>query len=457
MKNTLIPVNRLPPEILSRVLGHHADGQTLIEATHVCRYWRSTLTSSPSLWAHLLFRSSDDVDRILTYLERSKTVLLHVSIATDSPENLEAFVCLAPHMARMRSCLIEGANINIDEVFARFRNSAPSLTCLEIRSRRALVPFHDDLPGDTRPPFGCPFPLPNLTEFHLSLYIESPALDIGTLFRFLSYSPRLQNIRIIASYDALYDNALDQVISLDSLVGLDYTSRSPDRILPRLRLPRLQRLRVSSSGSQQMPKLADLTPNGGRPLLAGATKMFYLYDPQLNWVDLSGNGVDISFAMCHSPLDPTPADWLSNQTCIPFGQIEDLAIEGWSDTLNPPIDVFENLRVLRVTLDRGLSTEGLLRSLLPQAGTPCPSLREIWYTYQGSLGPLITLVRERKRAGHQLGLVCLFTENDPDQDCEGLREHVGEVRVNENPFPLWSLFPLDPNESPSLYVMDEIN
>ena len=43
---------------------------------------------------------------------------------------------------------------------------------------------------------------------------------------------------------------------------------------------------------------------------------------------------------------------------------------------------------------------------------------------------LISLVRERKRAGHQLRLVCLVVTHDSDQDLvEELREHVEEVRV----------------------------
>jgi hypothetical protein len=50
-----VPVNKLPPEVLSRVLEHRDRELDLVAATHVCQYWRSTLTSSPSLWTRLEF------------------------------------------------------------------------------------------------------------------------------------------------------------------------------------------------------------------------------------------------------------------------------------------------------------------------------------------------------------------------------------------------------------------
>ena len=42
VKNTLILVNRLPLEILSRTLKHRADVESLVKATHIRPYWRST-------------------------------------------------------------------------------------------------------------------------------------------------------------------------------------------------------------------------------------------------------------------------------------------------------------------------------------------------------------------------------------------------------------------------------
>jgi len=96
IKNTFPPVNKLPPEVLSTVLEHRANDLDLIAATHVCRHWRFTLISTPSLWTHLLFRSGPDVDRALTYLKRSRSAPIDVEIDLDMPEGLEVSKCLAP-------------------------------------------------------------------------------------------------------------------------------------------------------------------------------------------------------------------------------------------------------------------------------------------------------------------------------------------------------------------------
>lgn len=432
VKNTLVLVNRLPPEVLSRALEHRASEETLIKATHICQYWRSTLTSSPSLWTHLWFPSDKNVDRALTYLERSKSVPIHVRITSGFSESLEAFQHLTPHLARMRSCSIQGTNVDIHGLFARFRNSTPSLTRLEIYSDGISIPIFGDLPSGLRPSFEHPFPLHNLTEVQLSLKPDAPELNISALFRFLSYSPRLQDIYIIIiSGEVLYDDTLDQVVTLDSLVRLDYTGSSVDRILPCLRLARLRQLRVSSR-SDRVQNLADILPNGGRFLLAGATEMSYYSDPPFYMVGLSGEGISVSLALYRPVTGTAPTDWLSDETWIPFGRIETLTVGGRSVAPNLPINIFQNLGVLRATLECIPSTGGFWRLLFQGEEISCRSLREVRYTYQGSLGPLIRLAKERKRVGYQLGLVQLFTGDEPDLDrVAELREHVVEVQFSK--------------------------
>jgi len=267
---------------------------------------------------------------------------------------------------------------------------------------------------------------------------------MDALFRFFSSSPLLQKIYIDVRDQIVQDSSLDQVILLESLVELDYTSNLADQILPFLRLPRLKRLRVISQLQPgQARTLADILPYGGRSILARATKMFYHSNRHAysNMVKLSGNGVDVSFgAFCAAP-GPVIVDWFSDQTCIPLEQIEDLKVEGGLPAAAGfPIGFFvlESLRVLRMALQNVEDTKELLCSLHPDPGAevPCPSLQEIEieHGYWGSRGPLtgllISLVRERKRAGHQLRLVCLVVTYDSDQDlAEELREYVEEVRV----------------------------
>ena len=379
---------------------------------------------------------------------------IDVSIGTGSAENLDVLEYLAPHIARMGSLIIQADHvIHIASLF--FCNPAPLLQHLEIHTLESVVHLPNNFLGQQAPSlrsvnFGraCPtleslFPLPNLTEFHLSLVDSTTPFRVGALFRFFSESPLLQKVCVNVYDRSAQDVSLDKVISLESLVELDFGYICAGQILPFLRLPRLKRLQVTSLELRQAQTLADILPHGGRPLLAGVTKMLYDSDPlePSRTVKLSGNGVDVSFRATAS----TPVDWSPDQTCIPFGQIEDLEFRGCSPVPTGfPINFFalENLRVLRVALFEEEPIKALLRSLHPDPGAadiPCRSLQEIEAdcTYWDSLGPLprmlVSLVKERKRAGYQLRLVSLVVGYDESHRdfLEELKEHVGEVRVRE--------------------------
>ena len=264
---------------------------------------------------------------------------------------------------------------------------------------------------------------------------------MSALFQFFYSSPQLQKVHINISHEVLQDIPLDKVISLESLVELNYICHSAGRVLPCLKLPRLKRLLVSSSsGPGQIQKLADILPYGGHLILAGATKMSYHSNQYSFGIGFPGNEVEVSLCIFREiAADPITVDWFSDQTWIPFGQIEDLKVEAYPIAGDPSISVFalENLRVLRITLHDTRFTEGFLHMFHPDpgAGIPCRSLQEIEYFTWGSprpyLSPLIDLVRERKQAGYQLGLVCIILfAQEPDGDLgEELREYVGEVRV----------------------------
>jgi hypothetical protein len=455
ISNTFIPANGLPPEILSRVLEYRTRERDLVAATQVCRYWRSTLISSPSLWTCFQFQSSHDFDRTLTYLERSKSAPIDVSVSSDWSRNFDVLEYLAPHISRTRSLVFQ-ASQEIQTACLLFCNPAPLLEHLAIFASGRIVHLPDNFLSQQTPSLrsvnlSCVypkletlFPLPNLTEFHLFLPDGTGPFSMGALFRFFSDSPLLQKIGINNYNQTVQDVSLDRVISLESLVELDYTCNSISQILPFLKLPRLRRLHVSYSlGSGQVQTLADILPHDGRVFLAGATKMFYHSDPyaRTHRLELSGSGVGVSFSVSCTTFDPAIVDWFSDRTYIPFGRIEDLKVGGSPASTGFHINVLalENLRVLQIGLWDGEFTRGLLDSLHPgpMAEIPCRSLQEIEveYTYwnsEGSLpGLLISLVRERKRAGHQLRLVRILYARESERDLvEELREHVGEVRTN---------------------------
>jgi hypothetical protein len=289
-----------------------------------------------------------------------------------------------------------------------------------------------------RPTFETLSPLPNLTEFHLSLPEGTDPFRMSALFRFFSNSPLLQKIRIRIPGQTLQDIPLDQVISLESLVELEYAYNSGDRVLPYLKLPRLKQLRVFSSlGPGEVQKLADMLPYNGRALLARATEMSYRSDARSLRVNLSGNGVGVSVVAPRTVGDPS-VYWFSDQTCIPFGQIEVLEVNPTDVNSHVNVFAFENLGVLRIVRWDGKFSDRFLRLFHPHpvAGVPCRFLGRVECAYWGSQGPLpwslINLAGKRKRAGYQLGLVYLWIAQESARDLvEELRKHVGEVQVGE--------------------------
>ena len=369
-----------------------------------------------------------------------------------SPEDLDVAKYFVPHITRTRSLIICGSHTHPASLL--FCDPAPSLQHLGVDAwREDFACLPDNFLGQQasslrsvnfhriRPTLETLFPLPNLTEFNLYIPGDPGPFSMSTLFRFFSDSPLLQRIRIEIAGQTAQDTLLDRVISLESLEELEYTCRSGDRILiPYLKLPRLKKFQLSSSiRPGEVQKLADILPYDGRVLLAGTIKM--TYHPNSSWprVDLSGNGLRVSVTT-YCPMEYPSFDWFSDQSCIPFDQIEDLEVDGYSLDVNLHINVFafKNLRALQIFRCDGEFGERFLRLLHPDpvAGVPCQSLRRIecarWTFPESYLRSLTKLVRKRKQAGYQLELLFLTTVEESDQDLvKGLREHVGEVQVGE--------------------------
>ena len=446
IRNIHIPVNQLPPEVLSKILEHRDCEEDLVAATHVCRYWRSTLTSNPSLWTHFRFMSPRDVDRSITCLERSKSV--PIDIEMDIIPSLEVLQHFAPHISRTRSFSIQGYEVHIASSLL-LCNPAPFLEYLEMRTYGGLEDkLYNFLGGqapslrslifeDTFPVLEFPFPLPNLTEFNLILSDDAGTFHISSLLRFLSGCPQLRKISFRTACWMLEDVTSNQVIPLEFLAELSYTCDTVCQVLPFLQLPRINRLQVTSllqPGS--VDKLADILPHGGRIPLLGATKMSFSSAAYSQTVHFPGEEAEVLITGKRSGENPTPIDWFSDGTCIPSDQIQDLKVEGRLIGTGFSFSLFKNLTTFRTATWEVLDTDGFLRPLYPETGTAvaCPSLREVHCTcwsHPGSLArSLLSLAKERKRAGYQLELVRLLSSEGLVQDLtDQLKEHVGELQV----------------------------
>ena len=130
IKNSFAPINRIHPEVLSLIPDYHREdeaGQDVITLTHVCRRWRDTFTSRPSLWAQLDFKN---VDKTRTYIQRSKSSPLKFCLGPGKVTN-DAFALAIPHAHRLKSLTVSEANA-LRVVLKRFRCHAPSLDKLDI-------------------------------------------------------------------------------------------------------------------------------------------------------------------------------------------------------------------------------------------------------------------------------------------------------------------------------------
>jgi len=81
----MIPVNGLPPEVLSHIFElacsppSAAAMTILVTLTHICRYWRVALLSNPKFWTNIFVRR-DTVDFFAECLLRSRTLPIHLNL-----------------------------------------------------------------------------------------------------------------------------------------------------------------------------------------------------------------------------------------------------------------------------------------------------------------------------------------------------------------------------------------
>ena len=125
--NELSPINCLPPEVLSAIPTYWvADSQgDMIRATHVCRYWRTTLIGSPGLWNNV---KSGNEARMRAYIHRSQSYPLSVEIKHPGQENILSDAVFF----RMRALTLNLPMANLTRHLRRLASPTPMLEDLSI-------------------------------------------------------------------------------------------------------------------------------------------------------------------------------------------------------------------------------------------------------------------------------------------------------------------------------------
>ena len=152
------PVNRLPPELLSRIFTylptprippwpHQPEGvwrasiASLATINLVCQYWRQTAVGTKKLWTHIVAVTalgSESLRLILDlFLERSGSYPLSLSIlqAEKSGRGSDALDAIEPHVHRLRTLHIDDSWIGTP-LLRFFSQHAPLLE--EFKMERPL-------------------------------------------------------------------------------------------------------------------------------------------------------------------------------------------------------------------------------------------------------------------------------------------------------------------------------
>ncbi|KAJ8089422.1 hypothetical protein PM082_014670 [Marasmius tenuissimus] len=232
LRNSLQPINKLPPEILAEIFVETKqnlpsflplvkggirsfDNHSWLTLIHVCRHWRGVVASFPALWGTIDNLRGGVKSEIC--LKRSRSAPLDVFLSITGPEfapiSPELVEALIPHISRLRQL-----HVNTDgwfsptPIYQSFRVSAPLLYSLSIVTKGrdvvggVLPPiFNDDMPSlrqltlehFTSWPAGY---FVNLT--HLCLFDQSNDTPVSrpTTSQFLDFlesSPALEELAIV--------------------------------------------------------------------------------------------------------------------------------------------------------------------------------------------------------------------------------------------------------------------
>jgi hypothetical protein len=140
-RNALVPISRLPPEILARVF--HllvleepplSGGRSLgwIKVTHVCRHWRQVALDDSSLWAQI-WGIPTNAKWISEMLTRAKNAPLDIELDDLITSSEEALLMIPPHLSHTRQLRLHSlSGLSSDNVREIYSWDAPALEQFEL-------------------------------------------------------------------------------------------------------------------------------------------------------------------------------------------------------------------------------------------------------------------------------------------------------------------------------------
>lgn len=477
LKNSLTPINRIPPEVLS-LLPDYCDeldmDEDSISLTHVCRAWRNTFISRSLLWTHLDFTNTD---KTRTYLQRSKSSPLKICLGADNEDEtvLEDVVpFVISHIYRLKSLVVRG--YALPDVLRYFCHHAPLLEELDVSivGRRDPVldsaPFNGDLSSIRKLTLGgviTYFPWKNMANLRVaSLGGRDAGHAISRLLNFES-APLLHTVRLEDSLPDSSDAPPERIVSLPHLRVLTIDAGPVHSILlNHLHIPAVTSLTQIFEYGQGIPPLLDNLPQAPADLgnLAHITTINLCFDSTQKLLLLhgpSGSLRAVANLARHKPiprydLDPQLFRYLSSPilsttrglTVLEYKYFDPAGADR-CPAVSQALSSMGNLRTLVLVRCNPLPFVFVLDprqdSSEPAA---CPNLWnltlyiEAWNQFPTK--QLITMAKNRASRGAGLSSITIVCPQEfvPGEEMIRLKEYVTHVeyRVGDN-LPTWDALP----------------
>ena len=253
LRNSLMPISVLPPEILARVF-HFLVREEMslyqnvtlgwIKVTHVCQQWRQVALDDLSLWAKI-WGTPVDAKWISERLVRAKNAPLDIELNVAELSTSETFLMIPPHLSHTRQLRFHNLSTYYSDYIREiFSCEAPALEHLEFGVNPNSPIIFQDLGGNML----FKGHAPRLRTLSLEVAIPWSLVPRGQLTQLKIASP--EAYRSPGDLNHLIDLLVNcpelQILVLESCLPSQLTEFPHGRTI---HLPRLSHLRLRDSTS----------------------------------------------------------------------------------------------------------------------------------------------------------------------------------------------------------------
>ena len=454
MRNKRAPVNRLPYDVLALIpnfLDGLGRGKVAITLTHVCRAWRETFISRPSLWTDFY---CSDAEKTRVYLERSKSVPINVWLEREQgllPN--DPFLGIPSHaIARLKFLRVKTTPDQLEDITKHLVHPTPLLKTLTIDAGAA--PNHQGptpvltsalCGGDLSSLRGLclhsvctqlPWRNMNNLMFLTLAFLPQSTVSLGQVLDFLESAPRLWRVTLTSATPTL-EVQDGRLVSLSHLRKLQISGPQPPfLLLNHLVIPAGAEVTITSNS--RSPQIDDLFPRSFDNFqnLPNFNRIQFQFAPYETSMRFSGPNGGFCVESRPEP-DPTRSivnalerfDTLSTQFLV----IED--DDTITDEIHEAIWSMTDLCTLHIYRCND-SPSFLLDPYLALASdgeVAWPKLEELTYHVPGvfDVGVLVDYVAARASRGVPLKSIKVISARKPvpTEEVAELREHVSHVEI----------------------------